>query len=221
MNRRGRAAVFGLLALAAAGVAAAIADSYGSRVARSFGPLRPVVVARGPLPAGKPIGPSALESILEVRRVPTRFIPPGALSQPEGALGLAPRANVPAGAYVTASILRSPRQRRRAPGPGLAPGRRPVAISVSGAAGLAGTMPRGGGSRVDVVVTTEPTGAGTGRTYIAAARVPLLGLESAGQGLGPTATATATLGLTRRQALELISAQSFARQVTLLASAPP
>jgi Flp pilus assembly protein CpaB len=219
MSRRGRAAVFGLLALAAAGVAAAVADSYGSSVARSFGPLRPVVIARAPLPAGKPIGPGALGSILEVRRVPTRFIPPGALSHPEGTLGLAPRANVPAGAYVTASVLRPP-QRRRAPGSDLEAGRRPVAISVSGAAGMPGAMAASGRSRVDVVVTTEPAGAGTGRTYIAAARVPLLGLEGAGQGVGPTATATATLGLTRRQALELISAQTFARQVTLLASPP-
>jgi Flp pilus assembly protein CpaB len=219
MSRRGRAAVFGLLALAAAGLAAAIADSYGSRVVRSFGPLRPVVVARAPLPAGRQIGPGALASMLDLRRVPARFIPPGTLSRPEGALGLVPRAEVPAGAYLMASILRPPRP-RRARGPGLPAGRRPVAIAVSAPAGLPATAARGG-SRVDVVVTTEPTGAGPGRTYIAAARVPLLGLELAGQGIGPGATATATLGLTRRQALELIGAQTFARQVTLLASPPP
>jgi Flp pilus assembly protein CpaB len=217
MSRRGRATVFGLLALAAAGVAAAIADSYGASVARSFGPLRPVVVARGPLPAGTAIGPDALESVLEMRRVPTRFVPPGTLSRPAQALGLTPTADVAPGAYLTASILRPP-QRGRGPGPRLEAGRRPVAISVSGAGGLPASMPARRGSRVDVVVTTEPSGAGTGRTYVAAARVPLLGLDGAGAALGPAATATATLGLTRRQALALISAQSFARQVTLLAS---
>ena len=44
MSRRGRALVFLVLAIAAAGAAAAIAEGYGSSVARGYGPLRPVVV---------------------------------------------------------------------------------------------------------------------------------------------------------------------------------
>ena len=57
---------------------------------------------------------------------------------------------------------------------------------------------------------------GPGRTYVAAAGVPLLGLRPGAEGPGPGATAAATLGLTKRQALRLIAAESFARKVTLL-----
>jgi hypothetical protein len=68
---------------------------------------------------------------------------------------------------------------------------------------------------VDVVVTTEPSGPGSGRTYIAAPAVPLLSLAP-GSEAGEAETATATLGLTRPQALRLIAAESFARRVTVI-----
>jgi Flp pilus assembly protein CpaB len=71
------------------------------------------------------------------------------------------------------------------------------------------------GSRVDVVITTEPTGAGGGHTYVAAAGVPLLALGAGPEGEAD-GIAEATLGLTRRQALRLIAAESFARQVTVM-----
>jgi hypothetical protein len=72
---------------------------------------------------------------------------------------------------------------------------------------------------VDVVVTSEPRGAGRGRTYVAANGVPLLGLGPGPDGPGAATLAAATLGLTRGQALELIAAENFARQVTLLPAA--
>jgi hypothetical protein len=65
------------------------------------------------------------------------------------------------------------------------------------------------------VVTAEPKGAGSGQTYVAAPAVPLLAL-AAGSEAERTGVAEATLGLTRGQALALIQAESFARQVTLL-----
>jgi hypothetical protein len=71
------------------------------------------------------------------------------------------------------------------------------------------------GSKVDVAVTTEPSGPGDGRTYVAAAGVLLLGLGPGGEGIEGE-TATATLGLIRWQALRLIQAESFARRVTLI-----
>jgi hypothetical protein len=46
--------------------------------------------------------------------------------------------------------------------------------------------------------------------------VPLLALRAAEEGAEPGASAAATLGLTRRQALRLIAAESFARKITLL-----
>jgi Flp pilus assembly protein CpaB len=212
MSRRARAAAFLVLAALAAAAAASIVAGYGSSVARGYGPLRPVVVVEAGLPAGRPIGPAEVASSLAVRRVPARFVPSGALAVPGDALGLVPRGPAPAGSYLLAAQLGAPRPARR---PGLGGGRRPVEIAVSGAGALA-ALPSPAGTRVDVVVTAEPTGAGPGRTYVAAAGVPLLALGPGEDGPGPGGTSAATLGLTRSQALRLIAAESFARRLTLL-----
>lgn len=213
MSRRTRAIAFGAAALLAAILAGAIADGYGDSVARGYGALRPVVVADAQLPAGKALAPGAVEKDLVVRQVPARFVPAGALRDPAEALGLVPAAAIPSGAYLLAAQFRPPRTKE--PGPRLAVGRRPVQIAVSGAEALAlgGASPVG--SRVDVVVTTEPREGGAGHTYVAAAGVPLLGLGASPEG-DATGTALATLGLTRAQALRLIAAESFARQVTVM-----
>jgi len=214
MRRRRRAAAFFVLALLAAAVAAAIADGYGSRVARGYGPLRPVVVLTRSLRPGGPLGPDELSAALEVRRVPARFVPAGALVSPQEALGLAPVSPLPAGSYLLAAHLRPPRPHRpRVPALG---DRRPVEISVSGADALLAVSAPASGTKVDVVVTTEPSGAGPGRTYVAAAGVPLLALGPGADGPGPGGASAATLALTRRQALRLIAAESFARKLTLL-----
>ncbi len=213
MSRRGRAVAFAAAALAAAAISAALADGYGNRVASGYGELRPVVVAGGALAAGQRIDPKVVGGF-EIRRVPVRFVPPGALSAPPQALGLVARAPVPAGSYITAAELRPPGSGGR-PGLMLGRGRRPVEIAVSGAGALlaAGSPPRG--TRVDVVVTVEPKGSGAGRTYVAAPAVPLLALAASAEAEG-AGEAEATLGLTRAQALDLIHAESFARQVTIL-----
>jgi pilus assembly protein CpaB len=213
MSRRARAFAFAIGALIAAIAAGAIADGYGDSVARGYGALRPVVVAGARLPAGEALEPTVAEEDLEVRQVPARFVPAGALRDPAEALGLVPAAAIPSGAYLLAAQLRPPRT--DAPGPRLAAGRRPVQIAVSGAEalGLGGSPPVG--SRVDVVVTTEPGDGGAGHTYVAAAAVPLLGLGASPEG-DSIGTAEATLGLTRPQALRLIAAESFARQVTVM-----
>ena len=214
MKRRVRAGVLFLLAMLAAALAAAIANGYGSSVARGYGPLRPVVVLAQDLEAGEPIGPSEIAA-LAVRRIPSRFVPPGTLAAPEEALGLAPVAAMPAGSYLLAAQLRPPR--RRGPGDaGLGGGRRPVEVSVSGAEALLAAGPAPAGTKVDIVVTTEPSGSGSGRTYVAAAGVPLLALGPGADGPGPGGASSATLGLTKRQALRLIAAESFARKLTLL-----
>jgi pilus assembly protein CpaB len=216
VSRRGRALAFVLAALLAAAVAAAIADGYGASVARGYGELRQVVVAGADLDAGKAIEPRQAASELELRRVPARFVPPGALENPAEAIGLVPTVAIPAGSYLLASQLHPPRT-DAAGALGLGHGRHPVEISVSGAAALlvAGAQPVG--ERVDVVVTTEPSGPSSGRTYVAAAAVPLLALAPDGEGTAAEGLAAATLGLTRPQALKLIAAESFARKVTLLA----
>lgn len=213
MSRRARAIAFGVGALLAAVAAGAIADGYGDSVARGYGALRPVVVAAAQLPAGKALALAGVEEDLEVRQVPARFVPAGALRDPAEALGLVPAAVIPRGAYLLVAQLRPPRS--DAPGPRLVAGRRPVQILVTGAEALAVAGGDPVGSRVDVVVTTEPRAGGAGHTYVAAAGVPLLGLGAGPEG-EVAGTAEATLGLTRPQALRLIAAESFARQVTVM-----
>src|SRR5207253_230577 len=143
-----------------------------------------------------------------------RFAPAAALADPREAIGLVPAAPVPAGSYVLASQLRPPQLRRRPAG--LPHGRRPVEIRVAGVGALTAFGAQPVGSRVDVAVTTEPSGSGSGRTYLAAAGVPLLALGAGGT--GEPGEASATLGLTRRQALRLLAAESFARRVTVIPS---
>lgn len=219
MSRRGRAAGFLVLALAAAAGAAALADGYGSSVARGYGPLRPVVVVASRVPAGRRLDRARIEASLAVRRVPARFVPAGALASPVEALGLVPRAALPSGSYLLAVQLAVSSRGARAPR-GLGGGRRPVEIDVSGAGALLAAGAPGAGARADVVVTGEPSGAGPGRTYVAAASVPLLSLRPGGEAEG-AGVAAATLGLTRRQALRLIAAESFARKITLLPGSGP
>lgn len=213
MSRRVRALGFLLAATLAAAAAAAIANGYGDRVVSGYGELRPVLVASSGLPAGRRIDPEVAGEDLEVRRVPVRFAPPGALSAAAEAVGLVPAAPVPAGSYLLAAQLRPP----RAAGPpaALGGGRRPVEIAVGGAGAFEALGGPPVGAKVDVVVTTEPSGAGDGRTYVAAPGVPLLGLGPGAEGVEGE-TATATLALTRPQALRLIEAESFARRVTLV-----
>jgi Flp pilus assembly protein CpaB len=215
VSRRTRAIAFLLLALVAAALAAGIADGYGSSVARGYGPLRSVVIAARRLDAGKPLLAEDVSGALELRRVPARFVPPGALEAPEDALGLVPVGGVPAGSYLLAGQLQPP-VRHGSAGPKLGPQRRPVEIAVSGAEALLAAGAASRGARVDVVVTTEPSGTGPGRTYVAAAQVPLLALGPGADGPGPGGSSAATLGLTKGQALRLIAAESFARKLTLL-----
>lgn len=216
MSRRVRALGFGALALLAAVLAAVLANGYGSRAAGGYGPLREVVVTNGPLNGGRPLPPGDVAAALETRRVPVRFVPAGALRSPAEALGLAPVADLPAGSYLLAAQLAAP-ERHGAVGAALGSHRRPVEIAVSGAEALLATgEPAAGGTKVDVVVTTEPSTGGPGRTYVAAAKVPLLRLGPGADGSGPGGLAAATLALTKKQALRLIAAESFARKLTLL-----
>lgn len=215
MSRRRRALVFLVLACIAAAGAAAIADRYAASAVRGYGPLRPVVVVGTRIDAGQRFGPREAFSALSVRRVPRRFVPAGALITPEEALGLVARTALPPGSYLLAAQL-GIAGKGGSELPRLGGDRRPVEIAVSGADAMLTTGQELTGSRVDVVVTSEPLGPGPGRTYIAAARVPLLDLRPGPEGPGPGMSASATLGLTKRQALRLITAESFARKVTLL-----
>ncbi len=100
MSRRGRAAAFAIVALGCAVVAALVADSYGTSVASQYGELRPVVVAARDLPDGELLDARDAGRLLEIRRVPASFVPPGALMAAGDAIGRATAAPLPAGSYL-------------------------------------------------------------------------------------------------------------------------
>ena len=219
MSRRARAAGFLLGAAACAVLAVMIVSRYGDGIATQLGELRPVVVASADLRAGRAIRPRDAASSLELRRIPERFAAPDALLTLEEAIGQVPAAPIPAGSYVVASQLRvraTERDRR----PDLGRGRSPVDIAVTGGAALLAGGGRIEGSTVDVLVTSERGVSGRGQTVVAAEGVRLIALvEGAGPnagGLPGAAQWTATLALSRGEALKLIQAESFARQIRLL-----
>jgi Flp pilus assembly protein CpaB len=212
VRRRARALAFLTAAVICAILAATVAGRYRSRVEARWGPLRPVVVASAELPAGEPIDVTRARSALAVRRVPARFVPPGALSRPADALGQTPGATIPAGSYVIAAQLALPapkRPRSTEVGQGL----RPVEVNVTGAQALTvdGEPPQG--ARVDVVVARQAGLGNSARAYIAATGVRLLALRSPA---GPGESWSATLAVTEQQALSLIGAQSAGREIRLL-----
>ncbi len=211
-RRRRRALVLLSLALACGGLAASEVHSRVEEVERRAGPLVPVLVAARDLPADHEIE----SRDLAVRRVPARYLPRDAFGGGRGAVGSRTAVPLAAGAYLTASQLRGA---RGGEGPaGLRPGERAVEVSVAGAQALAEAAP---GSRVDVLVSTDPRD-GAGHTLLALENVELLGL---GPGQAETGTpgaeagsgsATATLRVTLRQAVYLTAAQNFAGEVRLL-----
>jgi Flp pilus assembly protein CpaB len=212
VSRRARALAFLTAAVICAILAAGVAGRYRSHLEARYGSLRPVVVAAAELPAGQPLGPQQVAAALQVRRVPASFVPPGSLTRPVEALGRAPGAVIPAGSYVLGAQLAVPEPRapRR---PGVGDGRHPVEVAVAGAGALTvgGVEPEGG--MVDVVVARQAGLGRSARAYIAAVAVRLLALRGPG---GPGEGWSATLALTRRQALDLIGAQSAGREIRLL-----
>ena len=146
MSRRGRAVAFLLLALRRGGARGR--DRRRLRVERRPR-LRPAAAGRRrrrrPRRRQAASGRRQIASALEVRRVPARFVPPGALAAPEEALGLVARRR-PARRLLPARRAAAPAASGRSTvAPGLGGARRPVEISVSGADALlaAGPVPPG------------------------------------------------------------------------------
>jgi hypothetical protein len=217
VKSRARAAAFSVGALICAALSAAVAGTGESAAGDQLGPLRSVIVTSAPLERGTSVESGVARRSLAERRVPEAFLPPDALGVVEEALGRKLASSLPAGSYLTASAFRPPPAGAPAGG-GVPRGTTPVEITVTGAGALlaARTNPR---DLVDVVVSGDSSpGPGAGRTYVAASRVPLLGLGEARAepGLEPDRW-VATLALTRPEALRLIRAESVGAQVRLLA----
>lgn len=217
MSRRVRAGGFAALAILCAIASGSIASGYRDSVDEQLGELRSVVVTTRPLPAGEPLSRSSARRGLALREVPVRFAPPDVLADPSEALGRKPFAAVPAGSYLLASHLKAP---GGAPpqAPALAGRLHPVEITVTGAGSLA-ALGGAAGTRVDVVVAGEPVTGGRARVRVAAEGVRLISLEPAAPEDATTAGGdgwSATLALTRPQALKLIEAENFAREIRLI-----
>ena len=216
-RRRRRALILLSLSLACGGLAASEVHSRVAAVERRTGPLVPVVVAARDLPADHELAARDLAA----RRVPARYLPRDALGGGGAALGSRTAVPLAAGAYVTAGQLRGARGGDDRVG--LRPGERAVEVAVAGGDALAEAASPG--SRVDVLVSTDPRD-GTGRTMLALEDVELLRLDAgpteagATEGASAAASATATLRVTLRQAVYLTAAQNFAREVRLLPRPP-
>lgn len=214
MSRRRRAAVLVGLALVLGGLAASDVARREGALERRLGPLRTVLVARTATPEGARLKAAALA----LREVPARFAPPGALGEPAQVEGLESRVRLPAGAFVTAEVLRDPEA--RAPG-GARPGERIAEIIARGDPEL--IQP---GTRVDVLVTREGASGAPGRTRLALQDVEVLAsapapAEEAEPGQAPAGRRVrVSLRVTVRQAVYLTGAESFAHEVRLLARAP-
>jgi pilus assembly protein CpaB len=214
VSRRRRAALLFGLALALGGLAASDVARREAALDRRIGPLVSLLVVRRAVPAGVELPPARLAA----RLVPARFAPPGAFRSADQVAGLRTRAPLPAGAYLTPAAVADP----AAAGAGLAAelrrGERLAEVTAT-------ADPRYvvAGARVDVVVTRESDGAAPGRTVLALRDAQVLEVRKVPDGAsasdrpdeGPLLRVS--LRVTLRQALYLASAQSFARQIRLLA----
>jgi pilus assembly protein CpaB len=215
--RRRRAALLLALALACGGLAASQVNQRVHSVEARVGTPVGVAVARRDLATGARIG----RADVSVRAVPARFAPPDALAGPAQAAGLRTAVPVAAGGYLTEGALGSAGGGPRAAGGPLRPGERAVEVAVAGGEALSQAVHPG--SRVDVLVSTEPRDAG-GRTQLALEDVELLALRAGGpqggEGASQTATGQAVLRVSTQQAVYLTAAQNFAREVRLLPRPP-
>lgn len=202
--RRRRAFVLAGLALLLGGLAASDVAGREAALERRIGPAVPVVVARAPLEAGKPIDVRRLG----VRHVPARFAPAGAFAAPEEVAGQHVGTAVPAGADLTAAALADP----TAPATGAPVGKGERVAEIVAAGPPDSVVP---GARVDVLVTREPRPGTPGGTDLALQDVEVLAAQPAPADSGPPRIA-ASLRVTLRQAVYLAAAQSFARELRLL-----
>jgi Flp pilus assembly protein CpaB len=213
MSRRGRALAFGLLAAVCGIASAGIASSYRDRVDEQLGAVQAVITVTRPLSSGTKLRSRMLRKATEMREVPVRFLPPDVLSRPTEATGRRLAIAVPAGSYLLGSQFRVPDGDSA---PRLGDRLHPIEVNVSGAGSLAAG---GAGSRVDVVVAGEPVTGGRARVTVAARGVRLLAIapaEPADDTAAGTSGWSATLALTRAQALDLIAAENFAREIRLI-----
>ena len=210
MSRRRRALVLSGLALVLGGLAAFNVAGREAELERQVGGLVDVVVAHAPIRAGGRIP----ERALAVRRVPARFAPRGAVSDPGGFAGQRARVAIAAGTDLTAAMVAD--EDAHPTGPPIRRGERVAEVVALGSPQLIGA-----GSRVDVLVTPEPRAGAPGGAVLALEDVEVLAVTAAGADAGaaeqsPGQRVAASLRVTLRQAVYLAAVQDFARELRLL-----
>ena len=213
MTRRRRAAALLGLALLLGVLAASDVAGREAALRRQLGPTVPVVVVRAPLRAGERIARASLA----VREVPERYAPPGALRDPDAAVGQRAAVVIAERTDLVASLLAVAEAGAEPRGPVLRRGERPLDLVAVGAADAVVA-----GAHVDVVVTDDGRAGAPGPTRLALADVEVLAARpppSAAadpESTGGLPRLLATLRVTVRQAVALTAAAAAARQVRLL-----
>jgi pilus assembly protein CpaB len=212
--RRRRAAVLVGLAVVLGALAAADVSAREAEIRRQIGAPVPVLVARTGVAAGAPLAARALA----VRHVPARYAPAGAFRSPREVAGLRAAVAIPAGTDLDAALVDDGTGERGPAGPSLRAGERVAQVVAVGAPDAVAP-----GVRVDVLVTREGS-AGSGSTTLALEDVEVLGAAPAtGGGDGPDSglpRLALEVRVSVRQAVYLAAAQSFAREVRVLARDP-
>ena len=213
MTRRRRAAALLGLALLLGVLAASDVAGREAALRRQLGPTVPVVVVRASLRAGERIARASLA----VREVPERYAPPGALRDPDAAVGQRAAVVIAERTDLVASLLAVAEAGAEPRGPVLRRGERPLDLVAVGAADAVVA-----GAHVDVVVTDDGRAGAPGPTRLALADVEVLAAHpppSAAadpESAGGLPRLLATLRVTVRQAVALTAAAAAARQVRLL-----
>jgi pilus assembly protein CpaB len=214
--RSGRRRAFALLGLALllGGLAASDVSRREAAVRDQLAPLVDVVVAGADLETGRRLRTSDLS----VRRMPARYAPAGAAFEPAELVGRRIGVPVPRGGYLAAGQLDV--ESGPAGAAGVRRGERAADVVGTGSVEL--VRP---GARVDVLITRGGEGEGGERAAeLALEDVEVLAAGPAPGGADAEATGVprvvATLRVTLRQAVYLAAAQSFARELRLLARAP-
>ena len=211
MSRRRRALLLGGLALLLGGLAAFNVAGREAALERQVGGLVDVVVAREPIAAGERVATRALA----IRSVPERFAPAGTTGTPQAFVGRRAAVDIPADTDLNAGMI--VRDDAGAAGPDVRRGERVAEIVALGSPELVIA-----GSRVDVLVTPEPPGGGTGEAILALEDVEVVaatavGADDVAASKGaPGPRMAASLRVTLRQAVYLAAAQDFARELRLL-----
>ena len=210
MSRTGRAALLIGLALLLGGLAASDVARREAALESRLAPLVDVVVAHRDLAPRRRL---RLDD-LAVRRLPARYAPVGAATVPEELVGRRLAVPVASGGPVGISQLEDPAATAGAP---VSRGERAVEIVGLGSPRL--VVP---GARVDVLVTRDGDSGSPAGAELALEDVEVLGARAAEQDRAAADGAprvAATLRVNVHQAVYLAAAQSFAREVRLLARA--